>query len=156
MPIIWRHRFYQFWLIFTQTSVPSFQSFFKSSDLYNSGRRKNIKKWLTAMFLIFQGLSDRTIKIFMSFAVQCFVFLILFDYYNYILGLTNLKLYFLLQGLKVDDLILKFGSITLENFNGLQSIGSLVKHNQDVSLFKLWTPCNFLHCTCLISERYQY
>ena len=32
----------------------------------NSGMRKDIKKWKMAMFLILQGLSDRTIKIFMS------------------------------------------------------------------------------------------
>ena len=32
--------------------------------------RKDIKKQQTVMFLIFQGLSDRTIKIFNSFALE--------------------------------------------------------------------------------------
>ena len=38
-----RHRFYQFWLISTQTSVPFLQSFSPSLNLYNSGTRKDIK-----------------------------------------------------------------------------------------------------------------
>ena len=46
-----------------------FRSFFQSLNLHNFGTRKDIKKRQTAMFLIFQGLSDRTIKIFMSFAL---------------------------------------------------------------------------------------
>ena len=48
--------------------VPFFRSFFKYLNLDNSGTRKDIKKQKTAMFLIFQGHSDRRIKILMSFA----------------------------------------------------------------------------------------
>ena len=44
MSTTWCHRFYQFWLNFTQTSVPFFQSFFQSLDHYNFITRKEIKK----------------------------------------------------------------------------------------------------------------
>ena len=54
---------------FTQTSVPFFRSFFQYLDLYNFGMKKDIKKRSMAIFLICQELSDRTIKIFMSFAL---------------------------------------------------------------------------------------
>ena len=37
-----------------------------------------------------------------------------------------------LQGLKLGDQILKFGTITSKNFNGLASIGSLVQHSKGV------------------------
>ena len=47
----------------------TFRSFFKSLNLDNSGTRNDIKKRLKAIFLTYKGLSDRTIKIFMSFAL---------------------------------------------------------------------------------------
>ena len=40
----------------------------------------------------------------------------------------------LLQGLEVVDEIVKFGSITSENFQGLQGIGAVVQHSKGVSL----------------------
>ena len=49
--------------------VQLFWYFFKSSDLDNSRTQKDIKKWKTATFLTFKGLSDKTINIFMSFAL---------------------------------------------------------------------------------------
>ena len=45
-----------------------FQPFFQSLDHYNFRTGKNIKKRSMAMFPTFQGLFDRTIKIFLSFA----------------------------------------------------------------------------------------
>ena len=49
--------------------VPFFWLFFKSLNLNSSGTRNDIKKRETAILLTFKGLSDRTIKIFMSFAL---------------------------------------------------------------------------------------
>ena len=47
--------------------VPFFRSFFKSLDL-NSSRTNNDNK-ITVIFLTLKGLSDKTIKVFMSFAL---------------------------------------------------------------------------------------
>lgn len=41
-----------------------------------------------------------------------------------------------MQGLKVGDHILKFGSITSDNFNDLQDIASVVQHSRGVSINK--------------------
>ena len=40
---------------------------------------------------------------------------------------------FSLQGLKVGDSVLQFGSLTAENFKGLQNIAAVVQHSIDVS-----------------------
>ena len=47
--------------------VPFLGSFFKSLNLNNYETENDIKRKLTAILLTFKGLSDRTIKIFMSF-----------------------------------------------------------------------------------------
>ena len=49
--------------------VSFFWPFYKSLNINNSGTRNDIKKWLTAIFQTFKGLSHRTINIFMSFAL---------------------------------------------------------------------------------------
>ena len=65
------HRFYQFLLTLSKTAHFSriFGSFYKSLNINNSGTRNDIKKWQTATFQTFKGLSDRTIKSFMPFAL---------------------------------------------------------------------------------------
>jgi len=37
-------------------------------------------------------------------------------------------------GLKLDDLIVRFGSLTCENYTGLQMIGSLVQHSKEKNI----------------------
>ena len=49
--------------------APFFRLFFNYLNLNSSGTKNDIKKQETAIFLTFKGLSDRTIKIFMSFTL---------------------------------------------------------------------------------------
>ena len=46
-------------------------------------------------------------------------------------------LYFI-QGVRVGDVVVEFGSVNISNFKSLQDIGSLVQHSQEVSV-------NYLH-----------
>ena len=47
-------------------------------------------------------------------------------------------LIFHLQGLKLGDLVIRFGTITDSNFSGLPAIGSLVQHSKGVRDFSLY------------------
>lgn len=38
------------------------------------------------------------------------------------------------KGLKVNDLVTRFGSVNISNFSGLQMIGSLVQNSKSVSV----------------------
>jgi len=40
----------------------------------------------------------------------------------------------LLQELKIGDVVYRFGSLTSENFQGMQNIASIVQHSIDVSM----------------------
>lgn len=72
-------------------------------------------------------------------------------------------------GIKVDDLVLKFGSVTLDNFRGLSSIGQVVQHsvNQPIQVKVLrdaravnlsitprqWTGRGLLGCNVVPCDR---
>ena len=48
---------------------------------------------------------------------------------------------FKLQGLEVGDEILEFGSLTFDNFQGMQNLATVVQHSKDVSTFSVnFTP----------------
>lgn len=42
-----------------------------------------------------------------------------------------------MQGLRINDLITKFGSITVENFTGLKAVGDLVSNSKGVRLIMI-------------------
>jgi hypothetical protein len=46
--------------------------------------------------------------------------------------------HFSIQGLKVGDSVVQFGSLTAENFQGLQNIATVVQHSIDVSKYTLF------------------
>lgn len=37
-----------------------------------------------------------------------------------------------IQGLRVGDLVIEFGSVSVDNFRNVQDIGTLVQHSQEV------------------------
>ena len=52
------------------------------------------------------------------------------DHYRGSSRLSVIKI--LLQGVRVGDLVIEFGSVNVDNFKNLQDIGSLVQHSQGV------------------------
>ena len=48
------------------------------------------------------------------------------------------------QGLEVGDLILKFGSVTLQNFQDMSNIATVVQHSKDVRFLNIIYNVRFL------------